>query len=125
MGNAFKGVRWLWCLLGGILAEVALVAVAVPAYLTPSPEATLTYVIPPACLAVPFLMALWIAGKAKSSFVLNGALVGLIPALLYVPAFFFGPLPLAYAIGNILKIVGGVAGGYVVARRRARASTPA
>ena len=57
-------VRWLRILLGGFLAELALLAIAVPACLLPNGATLLLYVIPPACLIATLIFGYWVRAKS-------------------------------------------------------------
>src|SRR4051812_36706861 len=90
------GVRWGWVWLGAVLLEVctipflfAYMAVlsglfgiqAVGAF-----DLKGWLIMPPFFFAVPIPFGVWIARRARQRLVLHGALVGLIAALLFVPA---------------------------------------
>jgi putative membrane protein (TIGR04086 family) len=103
-------VRWGRILLGGVLAEVAIILVAIPtAILFGQPS--LVYVIPPTCLVMTFVFGLWTARRVDGRFVLHGTLVGVVAALLYVLMTIGQTLPLAFLISHGLKVIGGAAGG--------------
>ncbi len=122
MANPFAGVRWLWMLLGGVIVEVVLFAIAALLYaVAPDVEAALNWVTPPACLVASFLVAFWVVRRAKASFVMNGVVLGAVAALLYAPAFFFAEdIPLSYVIAEALKVIGGAAGGAVAGAQAGR-----
>jgi hypothetical protein len=72
--------------------------------------------------------ALWVARKIESRFILHGFLVGVVAVLYYV----IRSLPDAlsgqyddclrwFIIGHTPKILGGLAGGFIAAKRRAKA----
>lgn len=67
---------------------------------------------------MPFMFALWVGKRIESLFVLHGALVGVVAALIYMALAWGQPQPLLYRIAHGLKIVGGVAGGVVASRRK-------
>jgi hypothetical protein len=71
-----------------------------------------------ASAVLPFLFALWVCRKVDSQFVLHGALVGLVAALIYVGLAWGQPEPLFYKIAHGLKEVGGTLGGVVASRRK-------
>jgi hypothetical protein len=71
-----------------------------------------------------FLMTLWLGKRIETDFVLHGALVGLTAVLLFTMLWVAGTgspaQPLAYVVAHCLKVVGGMAGGIVVKRRKER-----
>jgi hypothetical protein len=128
MGYRTK-LGWLRVPIAAFLGELALIALVIPIYAVQGPEAagpTLLVVTPPLCLLVMIPFGWWAARKAVSGHVWIGALVGVLAALLYiVPALIVGEaLPLAYNVGNGLKLVGGASGGFIAARRAKGARAP-
>lgn len=109
-------IRWGWVLVGGFVAEVALLAF-VPLQFVPGGTTLLLYLVVPICLAAPFLAGYWIAHKVESARVLHGALVGAVALLLYVALTWTQELPVVYVVANYLKLVGGAAGGWYWDRR--------
>jgi len=71
-----------------------------------------------ASAVMPFIFAVWVGRRVESRFVLHGALVGLVAALIYMGLAWGQRQPLLYKIAHGLKVVGGVAGGAVAARRK-------
>jgi hypothetical protein len=74
------------------------------------------------------LGALWVARKIESRFILHGLLVGIVAIVYYVirtlPDALGGQYQnylLWFIIGHTPKILGGLAGGYLAGRRRAKA----
>jgi hypothetical protein len=67
---------------------------------------------------MPFIFAVWVGRGIESRFVLHGALVGFVAALIYMGIAWGQAQPLLYKIAHGLKIVGGVAGGLVASRRK-------
>jgi hypothetical protein len=110
-------IRWLYVLGGGFLAELLMAAVALPLNISPATRPILLYTIVPLCLAATFGFGAWVASKASGKYVLHGVLVGVVAAILYLPAF-MQDQPLIYMIANGLKLVGGAAGGLLIASRR-------
>jgi hypothetical protein len=120
MRGLFKSF-WVRGLIGGFVAELLLIVVAVPFFATGN-EAALTWVIPPAC----FLLCLgagYVAGRGASRPLAAGAVVGLFAALSYLALTSLSgePLPIAYHVGNGLKVAGGLAGGWLASRGAAAA----
>ena len=70
-----------------------------------------------ASAVMPLLCAIWVGRRVESRFVLHGALVGLVAALLYVGLSWGQPQPLLYQISHGFKIVGGIVGGIIASRR--------
>ena len=110
-------IHWGRILLGGLLAEVALILAIVPAGLRLG-ENFLHYTAPPGSFVTCFLGALWVGRRIESRFVLHGTLVGVVAALIYVALTRAQPEPLAYILAHALKLVGGACGGFVAQRRR-------
>jgi len=121
--NTGARIHWGRALVGGFLAEVAIVA-CMPVFLMFGERAPL-YGIPPACLAMTFVFAVWVGRRIESRFLLHGLLVGVVSALLYLGMTWGQTLPLAYTISHGLKIVGGLGGGLVAAHRSRKATAPA
>ncbi|SRR5579871_557668 len=111
-------IRWGWIVLGGLIAEVALIIAIVPAGMRLG-ETFLHYTAPPGSLITCFLAAWWICRRIESRFVLHGTLVGVVAALIYIALTRAQPEPLAYIIAHVLKLAGGALGGFVAQRRRA------
>jgi hypothetical protein len=133
--TAMRRVRWGWVLAAAFLAEAAILAVfflllgvamlaGVPEIA--APMSTLDYVDALISSFVMFylVMTLWLGKRIDSDFVVHGALVGVIAALLFTIMWISttGALaqPLPYVAAHLLKVVGGIVGGYVVQQRRQR-----
>jgi hypothetical protein len=120
-------IRWLRVLLAGFLAEVALIAVAVPLYFLPNPQTVLNFAIPPASFVVLVAFGWWAARGAPRSHILNGFLAGLAGVLLYLCLAIGGAaathrdlwasMTPAYLLAHILKLAGGAVGGWLAGRR--------
>jgi putative membrane protein (TIGR04086 family) len=108
-------IRWGLALLGGFLAEAGIFAV-MPIALQFGDQAPL-YVIPPTCLVMTFVFGFWVSRRAGSRFVLHGALVGVVAALIYIGLTLGQTVPLAYVVSHFLKVLGGMAGGFVARRQ--------
>lgn len=74
-------MRWGRILLGGLLAEIALVLAIVPLGLRLG-DNFLHFAAPPGSFVMCFLGALWVCRRAESNFILHGTLVGLIAVLI-------------------------------------------
>jgi putative membrane protein (TIGR04086 family) len=103
-------------LLGGLLAEAALILAIVPLGLRLG-DNFLHYTAPPGSFVMCFLGALWVCRRIESHFVLHGTLVGVVAALIYVALTRAQPEPFAYIVAHALKLVGGACGGFVAQRR--------
>lgn len=110
-------IHWARILLGGLLAEVALILAIVPLGLRLG-EGFLHYTAPPGSFIMCFLAALWVCRRTESHFILHGILVGVVAALIYVGLTRAQPEPFAYILAHALKLVGGACGGFVAQRRR-------
>jgi hypothetical protein len=131
-------MRWLRAILGGVLAEVLVlvlilpVAVAVgfdlstgdPASVPPALNAAIVI----ASFVAPLLLTQWVARRLATDFLVHGLLVGVTAFAVYmIPMILSGESqPLVYWIAHAMKILGGLTGGAVAARRYAvRSTTPA
>ena len=112
-----SGIHWGRVLVGGLLAETALILAIVPLGLRLG-DAFLHYAAPPGSFITCFLGALWVARRIQSRFILHGVLVGVVAALIYVALTRAKPEPLAYIVAHALKLVGGACGGLVSKRNR-------
>jgi putative membrane protein (TIGR04086 family) len=110
-------IRWGRILLGGLLAEVVLILAIVPLGLRLG-ENFLHYTAPPGSFVTCFLAALWVCRRVESHFVLQGTLVGVVAALIYIALTRAQPEPFAYIVAHALKLAGGACGGFVAQRRR-------
>ena len=111
-----KNIRWGWILLGGFLAELAIFVIVIPMSLLAGQE-SLLYSAPPASFVAAFVFGIWVASKASQRRVLHGALVGVVAMLIYVGVNLGQPEPIAYVIAHALKVLGGVAGGFIAMKR--------
>jgi hypothetical protein len=118
MSNATK-IHWGRVLLGGLLAELLVFAIVFPVRHFFGQRAFLASILI-ASAAMPFVFALWVARRIESRFVLHGALVGLVAALIYMGLARGQPQPLLYKVSHGFKIAGGAAGGLLAPRRKAR-----
>jgi putative membrane protein (TIGR04086 family) len=114
-------IHWGRILLGGLLAEVALILAIVPLGVRLGVrlgDNFLHYTAPPGSFVMCFLGALWVCQRIESHFILHGTLVGVVAALIYVALTRAQPEPFAYIVAHGLKLVGGACGGFVAQRRR-------
>ena len=110
-------IHWGRILIGGLLAEVALILAIVPLGLRLG-DNFLHYTAPPGSFVMCFLGALWVCRRIESHFILHGTLVGVVAALIYLALTRAQPEPFAYIVAHVLKLVGGACGGFVAQRRR-------
>ena len=130
-------MRWLRAVLGGILAEMLVLVMILPVAFavgydlsTGDPSAVppaLNAAIVIASFIAPLLLAQWVARRLTSQFVLHGFLVGFTAFIVYmIPMTLSGESqPPIYWIAHAMKILGGVTGGFVAARRHAARGTAA
>jgi len=116
MANSPK-IHWSRIVLGGFLAELLVFAIVFPVRHFFGQQAFLASILI-ASAAMPFLFAMWVCRGIESHFVLHGAFVGLVAALIYLGIAWGQTQPLLYKIAHGLKIVGGAVGGVVSSRRR-------
>ena len=112
-------IRWGLAVIGGLLAEVGIFAIVLPVAVAFGQQA-LVYAVPPACLVMTFLCAVWVGRRVASRHVLHGTLVGVVAAVSYIALTLGQTLPFAYLVSHFLKVAGGMAGGFVAARQLER-----
>jgi putative membrane protein (TIGR04086 family) len=112
-------IHWGRILLGGLLAEVALILAIVPLG-SRLGDNFLHYTAPPGSFITCFLAALWACRRIESHFILQGTLVGVVAALIYVALTRAQPEPFAYIVAHALKLAGGACGGFIAQQRRAQ-----
>jgi hypothetical protein len=112
-----KDMRWGWILLGGFLAEVLVFLIVIPWSVLAGRE-SLVYSAPLASFVATFPFGLWVALKAGRRFMLHGLFVGVVATAIYVGITLGRPEPIAYVVAHVLKVLGGIAGGYVAATLR-------
>jgi hypothetical protein len=121
MANAWK-IHWGRVLVGGLLAELLVFAVVFPTLYLFGQRAFLASILI-ASAVMPFIFALWVGRHIESRFVMHGALVGIVAAMIYTGLSWGHPQPLLYKVAHGLKVVGGMAGGVVASRRKASANS--
>jgi putative membrane protein (TIGR04086 family) len=122
--HAIVRVRWIRVVVAALLAEVVLMAIAIPVTLWVG-QTPLLYVIPPACFLATLVFGRWAAQKAGADFILHGTLVGVVAALLYIGLTWGQTLPMAYLVSHGLKIIGGAVGGFLAGRQPRTAAATA
>jgi hypothetical protein len=106
-------MRWLRIVLGAILIEVALFAVAVPLNMSATGRTALLALVIPLCVVAALLGGWWVARGAELMPVLHGLLAGALAALIYGALTWKVTLPTVYIVANWLKLVAGAAGGVI------------
>jgi hypothetical protein len=129
--TAAPKLRWLRALVAAIVAEVALICVAIPVYSSmPQADATalLSLIVPPASFVVFVAAGYWSAKPVPAAGLMQGALTGLIAVVAYIALGFVASLFVAgtsvtdgftpaYLLAHALKIAGGAVGGWWVSRK--------
>ena len=110
-------IHWGRLLVGGLLAEVALIIAIVPLGLRVGGN-FMNYTAPPGSFITCFLAALWVCRRIESQFILQGTLVGVVAVLIYVILSRGQPEPFVYIVAHALKLLGGACGGLVAQWRR-------
>jgi hypothetical protein len=132
-----RRIHWGLVLLGGLLAEVAIFVVffvllaaaalaGVPELARPESTLDLIDAMVSGFLMT-FLITMWVGKRIESGFVLHGALIGVVGALLFTTLIFVltgspAQHPL-YLVTHGLKVVGGIVGGVVSNKRSAARRT--
>jgi hypothetical protein len=114
-------IQWGRVVLAAFVMELVLIGIAVPLFVQGYGQ-MLVYVIPPASLVATFMITVWLGRAIASRFVLHGALIGVVGTVMYVALTRGQPEPWQYLAAHVLKVVGGAAGGLVLAQRRGTAS---
>ena len=128
-------MNWMRAIGGGILAELLLIIVLMPVVLifygmetlqTPDnlPFA-IAFIIVAGSFVMPALLTQWVAKRAPSRLVLHGLLVGFTAFAVYAtPMFVAGEhQPPLYWFAHAMKILGGLTGGFIAAKRLAARGT--
>jgi hypothetical protein len=121
MGKEVAGagakMHWVRVLIGGFLAEAALILLVIPVAMKWG-QHPLLYLAPAGSLVLCFLFGFWVGRRVKSRFVLHGLLVGVVAMAIYLALTRLGPEPWAYVVAHGLKLVGGASGGWLAGRNR-------
>jgi hypothetical protein len=99
-----------------LVMAFVLFVIAVPLFLAGVGQ-VLIYVMPPAAFFATFAMTVWLGRRVVSRSVLHGVLIGVSGTLMYLGLTRMAPEPGQYLVDPALKVVGGVAGGLVLARQ--------
>ena len=110
-------IQWGRVVWLAFLMELVLAVIAVPLFLGGA-EWVLVYIVPPAALIATFGVTAWFGRTIASKFVLHGVLVGVVGTLMYVALTRGAPEPWQFLVAHALKVVGGAAGGMVLAGRQ-------
>src|SRR5438105_10072522 len=97
-------LRWGRILLGGFLAELIVFAIVFPVLYLFGQRAFLASILM-ASAVMPFIFAVWVGRGIRSRFVLHGALVGFVAALIYLGIAWGQPQPLLHKITHGQKMV--------------------
>jgi len=128
-------MNWIRAIVAGILAELLLIVVLLPVVFIFYDFDTLqnrdnlpfaiAFIIVAGSFAMPALMSQWVAKRAPSRLVLHGLLVGFTAFVFYAtPMILAGEhQPPLYWIAHAMKILGGLTGGFIAARRHAGRSS--
>jgi putative membrane protein (TIGR04086 family) len=116
-------IQWGRVLLAAFVMELILIAIAIPLFLSGAGR-VLVYVIPPTAFIATFAVTVWLGRKIKSNLVLHGVLIGVVGTLMYIALTRAQPEPWQYWLAHVLKVLGGAAGGMVLARRQAAGNGP-
>ena len=124
-------MKWMRAIGGGILAELLLVVVLMPVVFIFYDFETLqnpdnlpfpiAFLVVAGSFVMPALMTQWVAKRATSRLVLHGLLVGFTAFVVYAtPMVLAGEQqPPLYWFAHAMKILGGLTGGFIAARRLA------
>ena len=128
-------MNWKRAIAGGLLAELLLVVVLMPVVflfsdfeILQNPDNlpfAIAFLVVTGLFVVPALLAQWVAKRASSRLVLHGLLVGFTAFVVYAtPLMLAGEhQPPLYWFAHAMKILGGLTGGFVAARRLATRGT--
>lgn len=126
--SAAPRLRWGKTLVAAIAVEVVLIVITILIMNSAAdPRQTLNWVIPPAALILFVPAGMWVA-RGTGAPVLNGFVAGVWGVLLYVALTlimrgavadfdFKSSVRPAYLLAHGLKVVGGLIGGWLAARR--------
>ena len=127
-------MKWTRALLGGLLAEIFVIVLISPVVLVVGLDTlgdpsnvplSIGYSIVIASFIAPMLLTQWVAKSLTSQFIFHGFLVGFTAFVIYmIPMTLSGESqPPIYWAAHAAKILGGLTGGFVAARRHAGRGT--
>jgi hypothetical protein len=106
-----SGIRWWRIIVGAVVVEVVLLAIAIPLNMSANGRAILLALVIPLCVIGTFLGGWWVAQRAGGAYLLHGFLLGACAALIYGGLTWKVSLPTAYVVANFLKLLAGTGGG--------------
>jgi hypothetical protein len=109
--SVLSAMRWWRIIIGAVVIEIALLAIAIPLNMSDNGRAVLLVLVIPLCVIGTFLGGWWVASRASGLFLLHGLLLGALAALLYGDLTWKVTLPTTYVIANYLKLLAGAGGG--------------
>jgi len=115
--GAVAKMHWVRILIGGFLAEAALILLVIPIAIKWG-QHPLLYLAPVGSLVLCFLFGFWVGRGVKLRFVLHGLLVGAVAMMIYLALTRLQPEPWPYIVAHGLKLVGGASGGWLAGRNR-------
>jgi len=129
-------MNWKRAIVGGILAELLLIVLLVPVLAVVGFDSLSDpYTVPASVLGVviggsfitTLLLMQWVAKRVSSRFVIHGAIVGLAAFAFYmIPVIVGGGTQSpAYWLAHAMKLLGGMSGGVIAAKRHASRPTAA
>jgi len=127
-------MKWKRAMLGGLLAEILVLVLISPVVLVVGLDTlgdpsnvplSIGYSIVIASFIAPMLLTQWVAKSLTSQFIFHGFLVGFTAFVIYmIPMTLSGESqPPIYWAAHAAKILGGLTGGFVAARRHAGRGT--
>src|SRR4026207_21871 len=118
-----RRIRWKWIIVGGLLAEITVIAIFFLLLLAAMAAGVPEIAQPMATLAL--VDGVGVVKRIDSAFVLHGVLIAVFGILLFTVMWTAttGSLaqPALYVVAYGLKIVGGIAGGLIAEKRHGRA----
>jgi hypothetical protein len=106
-----SAMRWWRIIIGAVVVEVVLLAIAIPLNMSDNGRAVLLTIVIPLCVSGTFLGGWWVARRVSGLFLLHGLLLGALAALLYGALTWEVTLPTTYVVANYLKLLAGAGGG--------------
>jgi hypothetical protein len=102
---------WIRIAIGGILAEVAIIAAFVGvAFICGRPIAAAS--TPVCSFGACFIAAFWVGRRASSRPVMQGVLSSIVAVLIYLALTRARPEPWIYMLAHLCKVLGGASGGW-------------
>jgi len=115
-GSTLLRLHWGRAVTGGVCAELAVFAIVFPVlHFFEQTAFLVSILISPA--ALPLIFAVWVDRHVESHFVLHGLIVGVGAGLVYVVVAWGQTEPLLYKVAHGLKLMCGLLGGVISARR--------